>query len=281
MMRIGGHVSAAGGIDKSIDRALEIGANCLQIFIAPPQSWRKTTITDEQVAAFKAGLDTHHLGPVFIHALYLANLATDRPDLREKTIDALAHALIVADTIGAQGVIYHTGSRKDRDQHEALRDVTEVMTEILRRAPGSSQLIIENAAGHGGTLGDSLDELGTMLRAADSPRVKVCLDTCHAFAAGYDVRVPQGVEAMLEEFDREVGLDQLVVIHANDSKYDLNQGKDRHENIGEGYIGPDGFRALLGNTTLRALPWILEVPGFDDEGPDARNIEILQKLARS
>src|SRR3990167_3104776 len=163
MMRIGGHVSAAGGISKSVERALAIGGNCFQIFISPPQGWRKTDISEEEVSAFKAGVAEHDLGPIFIHALYLLNLATSKPELREKSIDALAHALRVADRIGAQGVIYHTGSSTTRED-DVLDDVVSAMRDVLKRAPGKSQLIIENSAGHGGTVGGRFEELATMLQ---------------------------------------------------------------------------------------------------------------------
>lgn len=275
-MRIGAHVSAAGGITNAIDRARAIGGNCLQIFISPPQGWRKTEIADETAAAFKAGMEAYHLGPVFIHALYLVNLATANPELREKSIDALAHALTTADRIGAQGVIYHTGSATTR-QDDVMDDVVSAMREILNRAPGKSQLIIETAAGT--TIGAQFRDVALMRERAGSDRVKVCFDTCHAFAAGHDVRTPASIKAMLKTFDATIGLKHLVVVHANDSKFGLGEGRDRHENIGEGHIGIEAFRALLHAEPLRKLPWVLEVPGFDDKGPDAKNIAILQRLA--
>lgn len=151
------------------------------------------------------------------------------------------------------------------------------MQEILARAPGKSQLIIETAAGK--TVGAKLADVGLMRQRAGSDRVKVCFDTCHAFAAGHDVRTKAGIQATLDEFDREIGLEHLVVVHANDSKFALGEGRDRHENIGEGKIGADGFKAMLHAPELRKLPWLLEVPGFDDKGPDAKNIGILQRLA--
>lgn len=277
-MILGAHVSAAGGIEHAVDNIQLIGGTAMQIFIAPPQSWRKTTIREESIVAFHSMVRERTLGPVFIHALYLVNLATDNLELRDKSIDALAYALTVADRIGAQGVIYHTGSKKDRPVVDALTDVVSAMREILERSPGKSQLIIENAAGHGGTLGGSFSELGEMVRAVDSSRVKICLDTCHAFAAGYDVRSSDGVSAMLKELEREVGTDQLVVLHANDSKFPLGDGKDRHENIGEGHIGLNGFRALAAHPVLRKLPWLLEVSGFTGTGPDAQNIERLRSI---
>ena len=205
-MKIGGHVSAAGGVDTAVQRALDIGANCFQIFITSPRTWRKNTYSDEQIAEFSKGIDTYGLKPVFIHALYLVNLATDNKELLEKSIDALAHALIMADRLGIQGVIYHTGSKRDRDHDEAMTQVIETMKEVLKRAPGKSQLIVEGAAGQGGALGSTFDELGQMIKGASSDRVKVCLDMCHLFAAGFDLRTKTGIDETLGEFDQKVGL---------------------------------------------------------------------------
>jgi deoxyribonuclease-4 len=279
-MKIGGHVSAAGGIDLAIERTLAIGANCLQIFITSPRQWRKTNITDEQVERFRAGIKQHNFEPVFIHGMYLANLASEDPGLLEKSIDAVAHALITADRIGAQGVIYHTGSRKDRDPDEAVEHVIKSMKEVLKRAAGGiSQLIIEGSAGQKGAIG-SFKELGQMLKGADSDRVKICLDTCHAFAAGHDLVTPTGIKTMLADFDRLIGLEHLVVIHANDSKFGIGEARDRHENIGLGKIGNAGFSSMLQSPELRQLPWLLEVPGDTGEGPDLINIQRLQELAK-
>lgn len=279
-MRLGAHVSAAGGISKAVDRIVEIGGDCLQIFVSSPRGWRKTEISDEEVEKFRTGLAAHDVGPVFIHGLYLANIATSQPELREKSIDALAHALRVADRIGAQGVIYHTGSKKDGDLAEALENATSAMQEILKRAPGSSQLIIEGASGQQGALGSPFSELAQMLRGAGNDRVKICLDTCHMFQAGHDVRTRQAIDQSLADFDREVGLEHLVVMHANDAKKPLGSGLDRHENIGDGEIGPEAFKMLLHYPALTRLPWILEVPGFEGMGPDKRSLDILKTLAR-
>ena len=279
-MKIGGHVSAAGGIDLAVERTLAIGANCLQIFITSPRQWRKTNVTDQQVERFRAGIKQHSLEPVFIHGMYLANLASEDPELLEKSIDAVAHALITADRIGAQGVIYHTGSRKDRDPEEAVEQVINSMQEVLRRAAGgTSQLIIEGSAGQKGAIG-SFKELGQMLKGVDSERVKICLDTCHAFAAGHDLVTPEGIKTMLADFDQHVGLEHLVVIHANDSKFGIGEARDRHENIGQGKIGNAGFSAILKLDELKKLPWLLEVPGETGEGPDLINIQRLQELAK-
>ncbi len=277
-MKIGAHVSAAGGIANAVDRITAIGGNCLQIFVSSPRGWAKNTITDQQVALFRRKLTEHSIGPVFIHGLYLANIATDQTELREKSIDALSWALAVSDRIGAEGVIYHTGSRKDRDQAEAMDSVVDAMREILRRAPGTSQLIVEGSAPQQGKVGVSFEEFDEMIRRVKSDRVAVCLDTSHTHQAGYDLRTPEAIDRMVATFDRTVGLDRLVVLHANDIK-PPPAALDRHENIGQGVLGESGFQALLHHPKLRNLPWILEVPGFDGSGPDAENIEMMKELA--
>lgn len=277
-MKIGAHVSAAGGIQNAVDRIVAIGGNCLQLFVSSPRGWQKNSITDEQVSDFKARLTQAHIGPVFIHALYLANIATDQTELRAKSIDAISWALTVADRIDAQGVIYHTGSRKAQEQTAAISSVVSAMTEILRGAPGKSRLIVENSAPQKGKVGVTFEELGEMIRRVSSDRVAVCLDTCHTHQAGYDLASRSAIDATLADFDRLVGLDRLIVLHANDSK-PPPAAPDRHENIGRGTLGESGFAALLHHPKLRDLPWILEVPGFDGTGPDAKNVAIMKRLA--
>ncbi|MBI4185682.1 deoxyribonuclease IV [Candidatus Berkelbacteria bacterium] len=279
-MKIGAHVSATGGIATAIDRILAIGGNCLQIFVSSPRGWAKRAIRDEEVESFKSKLTNAKVGPVFIHGLYLANIATDQAQLREQSIDALSWALTVADRIGAEGVIYHTGSKKDQDHAAAMDNVVSAMQEILANAPGASQLIIEGSAGHIGQVGTTFEELGEMITRVNSDRVKVCFDTCHIFQAGYDLRTTKAIDETLARFNELVGLDRLVVLHANDAKKELGGHLDRHENIGQGTLGESGFRALLHHSKLRTLPWILEVPGVDGNGPDAENVLKLQQLAQ-
>jgi len=277
-LRIGAHVSAAGGISNAVDRITAIGGNCLQIFVSSPRGWAKTNITDEQVELFRKKCQEQHIGPVFIHGLYLANIATDQVELREKSIDALSWALTIADRIGAEGVIYHTGSKKDRDHAEAMANVIEAMQEILRRSPGQSKLIVEGSAPQNGKVGVTFREIGDMIQGVGSERVGVCLDTCHTHQAGYSLATTEAIDRSLAAFEQHIGLDRLVVLHANDIK-PPPAALDRHENIGDGALGESGFKALLHHPKLRDLPWILEVPGFDGEGPDARNISIMKRLA--
>ncbi len=278
-MKIGAHVSAAGGLEKCIDRAVAIGAETIQIFASGPQSWRPGTHSDAAIAALRQRAAEAGIAPLFLHGVYLINLASADPVLVNRSVGSLKQYMQFAAKAGAEGVIFHIGSHKGTGFEAVLPQIVAAITAVLQATPGDTALILENSAGQGGSIGSRFAELGAIIRAVDSPRVKVCLDTCHCLAAGYDVRTPDGVAATLEEFEREVGLARLVAVHANDSKAGLGSGLDRHENIGQGQIGEDGFRALLAHPAFREVPFLLEVPGLEGEGPDKPNVDILKRLA--
>jgi apurinic endonuclease APN1 len=280
MMRIGGHVSAAGGLSQAIPRAVSIGANAIQIFGSSPRQWRTYAHAPEEVAAFRKGMEEHDIAPAFLHAPYLINLAAPSAEIRQKSRELLGASLKIADMVGAKGVIFHIGSGAELDKKISFDEVVRAMKIVLKEAPGDSLLIAENSAGGGGKLGSSLEEIGAILDAVNSKRAAACFDTAHAFEAGmvqaYDVA---GVKALASQIKQFVGWDRLAAIHANDSKTPFNSHHDRHENIGEGFIGKSGFKNLLGEKDFRKIPWLLEVPGYADEGPDKKNVEMLKKLA--
>jgi deoxyribonuclease-4 len=279
-VKVGAHVSTAGGLANAFDRALEIGAEAIQIFGAPPQSWRVTEHSDADVERFRARMAETGIEPAFIHAAYLINLGTPDATLLTRSLGSLKFGLGLCSRIGAAGVIFHVGSHKGRG-FDAVRDqIVESVLAVLEATPDDATLVLENSAGMGGSVGSKFTELGAIMRGADSPRVKVCLDTQHSYAAGYDVASREGLEATVEEFEREVGLDALVAVHANDSKIPLGGGVDRHENIGEGEIGREGFLAIMGHRAFRGVPFLLEVPGFEKTGPDKANVDILRELRR-
>lgn len=277
-MRIGAHVSTSGGTDKAIDRAVEIGAESIQVFSGAPQAWRRKAYKADEVAEFKRKSVEMDVGPAFIHGLYLVNLAGQKPDLLEKSFNALVEEMHAAALIGAKGVIFHLGSHKGAGYDSCVDQVADQCRKVLAATPDEAWLILENSAGMGGAIGSKFAELGRIVRESGSERVKVCLDTCHTFAAGYDVSTSDGLEATLEEFDREIGLGRLVAVHANDSKAPLGGALDRHANIGEGHIGREGFVNLMAHPAFADVPFLLEVPGFDNDGPDAENVAILKEL---
>jgi deoxyribonuclease-4 len=279
-MRVGAHVSTSGGLDKAIDRAEAMGAETIQIFGGPPQMWRRRSYPDEETNAFRDRAAAADISPVFLHAIYLISLVNDEPAAMEKSQGALIADLELCPRIGAKGSIVHAGSHKGAGFDAVLERVAKAVSRVLKATPEDAWLILENSAGMGGSVGAHFSELGAIIRDVGDPRVKVCLDTQHAFAMGYDLITEKGLEAALVEFKSEIGLDKLVVCHANDSKVHLGGVRDRHENIGEGHIGRDGFRRILSHPAFENVPFIIEVPGFGNEGPDKENLDILKEIRR-
>ena len=277
-MRVGAHVSSAGGPSRVFERARAIGAEAIQLFISAPQQWRAPNLGAEEAAAFRAARERAAL-PVFLHAIYLINLGTPDRALLERSTDSLARCLRGAGELGADGAIFHAGSHKGAGFAAVREQVCEAMLGALAAAENDAMLLIENNAGQGNGIGAAFGEIGEILRGCgDHPRLGVCLDTCHAFAMGYDVATREGCELAMGEFAREIGLERLRAVHANDSKMPLGGVRDRHENIGDGHIGLDGFRAILAHPAFREQPLLLEVPGIEGNGPDAENVERLKRL---
>jgi deoxyribonuclease-4 len=277
-MKIGAHVKTTGGVDKAIERASEIGAEAIQIFSGAPQAWRRKTYSVAEVEAYRARVAETGIEPAFIHGLYLVNLATENPDLLAKSYEALVAEMNAAHLLGAKGVIFHLGSHKGAGYEARFHQVVEYCGKVVAATPDDTWLILENSAGMGGSVGSKFVELGTIIKECSADRIKVCLDTQHAFASGYDLKSRDGIERVMEEFDREIGLERLAAVHANDSKCPLGGGLDRHENIGVGYLGKDGFATIMAHPAFADVPFLLEVPGFDSEGPDKLNVDALKAI---
>lgn len=278
MTSFGAHVSAAGGISLAVDRAFDMGAGCIQIFGSPPQSFNPPKHTPEQIQVFRDKLNLSGIGQVFLHAPYLINLATSKEENLKISVQTLVLAMNLAGELGAEGVIFHTGSSLGAAFTSVKSQVTSSLKEILSETPSQTKLIIENSAGSGGTVGHTPLEIGELINGVNSTRLYTCLDTQHAFAAGYDLANNSGISKMLSDWEKYIGLEKLVVIHANDSKVPLGSRRDRHANIGEGMIGKSGFKLMKENNILNKLPWIIEVPGLDGKGPDKANLDILKSL---
>jgi deoxyribonuclease-4 len=280
-MKIGAHVSTAGGISKAVARGVEIGCETIQIFGSSPQSWAFKPVPGAEIEAFRQATAEAGLGPVYCHAIYLINLGTPNQANLEKGIQSLISYMSLAADLGVAGVVFHPGSHQGVGYEGVFPQTVAAIQRVLASASGGPEgpcLAVENMAGMGQHIGAKFDELGRILKAVASPRLRVCLDTQHCFAAGYDMTTRDGIEAMIAEFDRAIGLENLVAVHANDSKQPLGSGIDRHANIGEGFIGEAGFEAIMAHPAFRDVPFFLEVPGFEGGGPDRQNVEILKQI---
>jgi deoxyribonuclease-4 len=275
MPRIGAH--CGGSIRTALARAEEIGAEALQIFASSPHMWRAPKHAQPDVDAFVAGCRAANEMPVFLHGIYLLNLASPVEENVAKSVQSIRQHLHWADQLCAAGLVIHTGSAGKEPYPAAEDRVIAAMAPLLDEI-GQAKLLLETCAGQGATIGRSFKELGTIIRRLENHRgLGVCLDTCHIFAAGYAIHEPDGAARMLEELDAEIGLDRLACIHANDSKGAFGSNVDRHANIGEGQLGEEAFARLLARPELRDVPFILEVPG-DGDGPDRENLDRLKRL---
>ena len=233
---------------------------------------------EKEVEAFRTASAKAGIGPAFLHAIYLINLGTPNPANLEKGVQSLTNYMKLAADIGVEAVIFHPGSHKGAGYDAIFDQVVSALKQVLDESPDGPSLAVENMAGMGEHIGAKFEELGRIIEAVGSPRLKVCLDTQHSFAAGYDLATTPGIEAMITEFEDTIGKDRLAAVHANDSKRPCGSGVDRHDNIGEGFIGESGFATIMGHPAFRDVPFLLEVPGFEGKGPDQRNIDILKTI---
>ncbi|HEY7961643.1 MAG TPA: deoxyribonuclease IV [Solirubrobacteraceae bacterium] len=277
-MLIGAHVSPAGGLPKAIERGVERGARAIQIFNQSPRMWRPTVYREEDVAAFREAMAASPIDAVVIHAVYLLNCASEDPEIRAKSLTSLTHSLRVGAQIGAQGVVLHPGSAKTGDVGAAIARAGATIREALADSEGCA-LHLENTAGTGGTLGRSVEELAALIEAAGGgPRLGLCLDSCHLFASGYDIRTRAGMDALVQEISQKIGSERLGSLHLNDSQTPLGANRDRHANVGAGELGEEGCAVFLSTPAFAELSCILETPGEKREGPSGEEIALAVAL---
>jgi deoxyribonuclease-4 len=277
-MKLGLHISTAGNLTTTPERARLMGADTIQIFASNPRGWRPTVYDQATARAFRDACADVKIDPVWIHMIYLVSYGTLDDEQREKSVIAMRDMLATADLLGVKGVVTHMGSHKGLGFEQALDRITDSYTRVLEGGK-DSLLVLENSAGAGGNIGNSLEELAAMIDAMKGhKRMAVCVDTAHALTSGYEIRTKEGLNDFLDQFDRLIGLDRLVVMHLNDSKADIGSHVDRHENIGDGYIGLDGFRNIINHPKLAHVSGVMEVPGLEGNGPDAANLERLRQL---
>ena len=267
-MLIGAHVSPAGGPANAVKRGEERACRSIQIFNQSPRAWRSREYTKDEVEAFHAAMkEAQTVEALVIHAVYLLNCASEDPEIRDKSLAALKVALTAGSQLGAVGVVLHPGSALQSDPGEAIKRAAEVIKEALKESDGRCSLLLEDTAGAGGTLGRSFEELATLIdRIGGQKRVGVCLDSCHLFASGYDVRTAESLGKVIDEFDKVVGCDRLGALHVNDSMTPLGSNRDRHANLGYGEIGVEGMTAFLSEPRFEGLPMIFEGPGREAKG---------------
>ena len=277
-MFIGAHVSTNGGVDKAINRAIDIGAECMQIFAASPRMWRVSAIKDKPLQNYREKMAESGLGPTIVHAKYLTALGSPNPELVEKSRTSLAEELTQTERLGALGLVFHPASHRGAGLDAVFQQFVEGVNIVLDAAPGDALLMLETSAGSGDHIGSKFEELGRLIKAIDNPRVATCFDTQHVWASGYNIVSKDGLDETMEEFDREIGLDRLRSVHANDSMRERGSSVDRHDNIGEGLIGRDGFVNILSHPAFADVPFYLEVPGFEKDGPDKPNVDALKAI---
>jgi deoxyribonuclease IV len=277
-MLIGAHVSPAGGPAKAVERGVEKGCDAIQIFNQNPRAWKPTVYSDEQVAAFHEAMDASRVDVLLIHAVYLLNPASEEKEFRDKTRTSLIASLRAGDALGARAVVLHPGSAKAGKVAPAIKRAGKVIAQALKESD-RCPLHLENTAGAGGTLGRSFQELADLLDASGgSKRLGLCLDSCHLFASGYDIRTEEGLAHVLDDCVGLVGLDRLGSLHLNDSQTPLGSNRDRHANVGEGELGRRGCSVFLSEPRFQELPCVLETQGPEHTGPSKEEITLSRRL---
>jgi deoxyribonuclease-4 len=277
---LGTHVSVSGGVHTAFERASSIGCTTMQVFVKNANRWAVKPLVEKDIQSYKSASAGARVAPVVAHAAYLINLCAVQPETLVRSRQGFEDELRRCEALEIFGLVVHPGAHMGAGEAEGIRRIAESLNTIHGRTTGFRTLsILEVTAGQGTTLGYRFEQLRGILDLLAVPeRAAVCLDTCHAFAAGYDLRTVSGWETMLHEFDTTIGLSRLAVIHVNDSMKDLGSRKDRHEHIGKGHIGLDGFRFLMNDPRLDAVPKILETNKSEDMHEDVENMNILRSL---
>lgn len=279
MVKVGVHVSIAGSPDLAVDRAKDAGCDVFQIFSRNPRGWGYKPLADEDADRFRAKVKTTGIIPVD-HMPYLPNLASPKPEIYDKSVATLTAELSRCGRLGIPYLVTHLGHHLGDGIAGGRTRVIRAISTALDGADHTVMLLLENTAGEKNSVGSSFEHIRAILDELPFPgRVGVCFDTCHAFAAGYELRTDEGLKETLAQFDEQVGLRHLRVIHLNDTKGDRGSGLDRHEHIGMGFIGEDGFRRILHHKAISSLPLVCETP-VDDRRDDRGNIAKVRELAR-
>lgn len=269
---IGAHLSVSGGLRSLKERVIGSGSNTFQFFISPPQSFQKINHNNEDVNDFRVSMVDLGILKYFIHGIYLLNFGSTDSEIIRKSKESLVYYLSVSEKIGAQGVILHPGSHKGLGFEAVKRNLAEALKEVIINVPGSTKVILETSVGQGGCIGSNFSELAFLRDNSVPERIRFCVDTQHLFAAGYDISSKDGLEKTIGLLDSTLGLSNVIVIHFNDSKVPFNSAKDRHEDIGKGFIGIEGLSRVLKHPKFSRIPFILETPNLKKSSSSALEI---------
>ncbi|HSG28417.1 MAG TPA: deoxyribonuclease IV [Candidatus Krumholzibacterium sp.] len=281
-MNLGAHMSIAGGVPLALERGMSAGCNAVQLFVKSSSQWRARPLSDAETARFRELAARFRPGFVIGHSSYLINIASPEAGLLEKSRDALVIELDRCEALGIPWLVLHPGSHRGAGVEEGLRTVAASLDEVFGRTEGHSVgILLEMTSGSGNTMGRSFEELAAMRDLAYCrERIGFCFDTCHAFAAGYDITTRKKYDAVFRAFDEVIGLERLKAFHLNDSKTPAGSGRDRHENIGKGFIGVKPFGFLMNDRRFREVPMILETPKGPDLKEDIETLALLRSLRR-
>jgi deoxyribonuclease-4 len=281
MRRLGVHTSISGGLHLSLERARELGCDTVQIFSHNPRGWALPIRGADEIALFKRLAERYSVAPVYIHTSYLINVASANPELLEKSLDMVTGEMNIADSIGAGFVVLHTGSASGDDPKTARKRASALLREVFKRGKWRAGLLLENTAGESGDIASRIEEISDIMQDVPAGLIAgICLDTCHAFAAGYRLTMEEGIDSLAGDIRRYLGRDAVKLIHLNDSKEGVSSGTDRHEHIGKGKIGLSGFSNLLKHPFYSDIPLILETPK-KSTGDDNMNLDAVRRLLRN
>ena len=274
-MLLGVHCSVSGGLPNAFNEANDLGIDAMQIFTQNQRQWKEKVLSEEEQQAFSGARKTSNVKVGFSHASYLINLGSGNPEIWDKSVRAITGEIVRCHLLGLDYTVVHPGSAKDITETTAIENIAKALKIAFEKTEGSKvKVLLENTAGQGSNLGYRFEQLRTMLDLIQSDRVATCFDTCHAFAAGYDIRTEKGFNETMEAFDKIIGLEYLKVFHLNDSKAALGSRVDRHENIGKGQIGREPFKIIMNR--FQHIPKVIETPKEDDR----MNLDVLRRLVK-
>lgn len=279
MHLLGAHVSISGGVENAFARGEEVGCTAIQIFTKNASQWHAKPLAEESIAAFRTAWEKSPIGPVIAHDSYLINLAAQQQEAQEKSIAAFLDELERCAALGIEALVMHPGAHLGAGEEAGLARVAEAFRRIFAEGPDGVRVLLENTAGQGTYLGWRFEHLAEIMDRVPQGRFGICFDTCHAFAAGFDLSTTEGYHQVMAELDRLVGLDRVGAIHVNDCKKPCGSRVDRHEHVGQGTIGRAGFAALMQDRRLIEVPKILETPKGENNEHDLANLALLRVLA--